>query len=113
EAFEKGVLFALGTDAGTPGNLHGETAQELRFMVENVGMTHVQALQTATINGARAIQREETIGSIEVGKFADIVICKKDPTKDVTILENLSNISHVVKDGKVMVENGKIVYFSK
>jgi len=82
-------------------------------MVENVGMTHVQALQTATINGARAIQREETIGSIEVGKFADIVICKKDPTKDVTILENLSNISHVVKDGKVMVENGKIVYFSK
>ncbi|MHA1356130.1 MAG: amidohydrolase family protein [Candidatus Heimdallarchaeota archaeon] len=113
EAFEKGVLFALGTDAGTPGNFHGETAQELRFMVENVGMTHVQALQTATINGARAIQREETIGSIEVGKFADIVICKKDPTKDVTILENLSNISHVVKDGKVMVENGKIVYFSK
>ncbi|MHA1366316.1 MAG: amidohydrolase family protein [Candidatus Heimdallarchaeota archaeon] len=111
--FEKGVLFALGTDAGTPGNFHGETAQELRFMVENVGMTHVQALQTATINGARAIQREETIGSIEVGKFADIVICKKDPTKDVTILENLSNISHVVKDGKVMVENGKIVYFSK
>jgi len=111
-AFEKGVLIALGTDAGTPGNYHGDATQELRYMVENVGMTHTQALQTATIHGARAIQREENIGSIEVGKFADIIICKKDPTKDVTILENVNNLSHVIKDGKVMVENGKITYFS-
>ena len=81
-------------------------------MVEFVGMNNIQALQCATIQSARAIKMEEKIGSIEKGKLADIVICKKDPTKDVTILEDLKNITQVIKDGKIMVENGKITYFS-
>jgi len=110
-AFNKGVLFALGTDAGTPGNFHGTTATEITNMVVNVGMTPVQALQTATIQSARAIKMDDKIGSIEKGKLADLVICNTDPLNDITTLENPVNFSHVIKDGKIMAEKGKITYF--
>ena len=111
-AFEKGVQIAIGTDAGTPGNFHGKTGTEVKFMVENVGMTPVQAMQAATIEGAKAIWMEEKIGSIEVGKIADIVVANKNPLEDISVVENYKNFSHVIKDGIVMVEKGKIVYFS-
>lgn len=112
-AFRRGVKIALGTDAGTPGNFHGETAQEIRYMVENVGMSTSQALQTATIEGARAIKLEEKIGSIELGKIADIVVCDKNPLEDISILEDLRNIIHVIKDGIIMAQKGKLTYFPK
>ncbi|MBN1328051.1 MAG: amidohydrolase family protein [Candidatus Heimdallarchaeota archaeon] len=111
-AFNKGVLFAIGTDAGTPGNFHGTTATEITNMVVNVGMLPEQALQTATIQSARAIKMAEKIGSIEPGKLADILICNTNPIKDITTLENPLNFSYVIKDGKIMVEKGKIVYFN-
>jgi imidazolonepropionase-like amidohydrolase len=112
-AFKKGVPIALGTDAGTPGNYHGETAQEIRYMVENVGMSTTQALQTATIESAKAIRLDETIGSLEVGKLADITICDKNPIEDITVLENINNIGYVIKDGIVMAKKGKLTYFPR
>ncbi|MHA1419993.1 MAG: amidohydrolase family protein, partial [Candidatus Heimdallarchaeaceae archaeon] len=111
-AFEKGVKIAIGTDAGTPGNYHGNTGNEVRLMVEDVGMTPTQALQAATIEGAKAIWMDEQIGSIEKGKFADLLICNQNPIEDINRITNYKNFSHVIKDGKVMVKNGKIVYFS-
>ncbi|NHJ48167.1 MAG: amidohydrolase family protein [Asgard group archaeon] len=110
-AFKKGVLIALGTDAGTPGNYHGETAQEIRYMVENVGMSTTQALQTATIESAKAIQLDDKIGSIEIDKIADITICDKNPFDDVSVLEKIKNISYVIKDGIIMAQKGKLTYF--
>jgi len=110
-AFKKGVKIAIGTDAGTPGNFHGHTGSEVKYMVENVGMTPVQALQAATIEGARACSIEEKIGSLEVGKLADIVISKKNPLEEISVLEKPINFTHVIKDGMVMVEKGKITYF--
>ncbi|MHA2357421.1 MAG: amidohydrolase family protein [Candidatus Heimdallarchaeaceae archaeon] len=111
-AFEKGVKFAIGTDAGTPGNFHGNTGNEVKLMVDHVGMTPIQALQAATIEGAKAIWMEEKIGSIEKGKIADIVICDKNPIEDINAVTNQLNFSHVIKDGKVMAKKGKITYFS-
>ncbi|MCG3225655.1 MAG: amidohydrolase family protein [Candidatus Heimdallarchaeota archaeon] len=111
-AFEKGVKFAIGTDAGTPGNFHGNTGHELQFMVEDIGMTPVQALQAATIEGAKAIWLEDKIGSIEKGKLADIVICEKNPLEDITAITDVSSLSHVIKDGIVMAKSGAVTYFS-
>jgi imidazolonepropionase-like amidohydrolase len=110
-AFKKGVPIALGTDAGTPGNYHGETAQEIRYMVENVGMSPSKALQVATIESAKAIQLENQIGSIEVDKIADITICEKNPFDDISVLEKWKNISYVIKDGIIMAQKGKLTYF--
>ena len=75
-------------------------------------MTPIQALQAATIEGARAIWMDEKIGSIEEGKLADLLICNQNPIEDINQITNYKNFSHVIKDGKIMVENGKIVYFS-
>jgi imidazolonepropionase-like amidohydrolase len=111
-AFEKGVKFAIGTDAGTPGNYHGNTGHELQFMVEDIGMTPVQALQAATIEGAKAIWLEDQIGSIEKGKLADIVVCDKNPLENIRYITDISSISHVIKDGVIMARNGAITYFS-
>ncbi len=110
--FEKGVKIAVGTDAGTPANFHGTTGTEVRFMVENVGMTPTQALQAATIVGAQCVHLDDKIGVIEKGKIADIVISNKNPLDDISVVENPKNFSHVIKDGKIMVEKGIITYFS-
>jgi len=110
-AFEKGVKIAIGTDAGTPGNFHGRTGEEVKFMVDYIGMTPSQALQAATIEGAKAIWLDDKIGSIEVNKLADLVICSKNPLEDISVIANPQNFTHVIKDGKIMVEKGKITYF--
>ena len=111
-AFEKGVPLAIGTDAGTPGNPHGTTAYEIIYMIENLGMTSTQALQAATIQAAKAIKMEKSIGSIEAEKFADLIICKRNPINEISILKDPKNLLYVIKDGKIMVENGKITYFN-
>ncbi len=111
-AFEKGVKIAIGTDAATPGNFHGCTGLEVKLMVDDYGMTPVQAMQAATIEGARAIWLDDKIGSIEKGKFADIVISDKNPLENIDVVTDPKNFSHVIKDGKVMVERGRITYFS-
>ncbi|NPE09187.1 MAG: amidohydrolase family protein [Asgard group archaeon] len=111
-AFERGVKIAVGTDAGTPGNFHGTTGTEIKYMVENVGMTPAQALQAATIVGAKCVHLDDKIGVIEKGKMADIVISNKNPLEDISVVENPKNFSHVIKDGKIMVEKGVITYFS-
>ncbi|MHA2278259.1 MAG: amidohydrolase family protein [Candidatus Kariarchaeaceae archaeon] len=107
-AFEKGVKIALGTDSGTPGNHHGTTAQEITLMVKEVGMTPIQAIQSATIEAAKAIKLSEITGSIETGKFADLVVVNGNPTDDVSILENRENLEYVIRDGVVMAKKGKI-----
>ncbi|MDH5404018.1 MAG: amidohydrolase family protein [Candidatus Heimdallarchaeota archaeon] len=106
-AFEKGVNFALGTDAPVGGE-HCHSAKELGLMVSNVGMTPIQAIQTATINAARAIRREESLGSIEVGKIADFVVLNQNPLDNIAVLEDLNNLRYVVKDGTIMAESGKL-----
>jgi imidazolonepropionase-like amidohydrolase len=110
-AFNKGVRFAIGTDAGTPGNHHGQTASEIKNMVENVGMTPSQALQAATIESAKAIKMDDRVGSFEQGKFADVVVCNVNPLEEISILEDSKNFAYVIKDGKIMVEHGQLTYF--
>ncbi|MFX0008581.1 MAG: amidohydrolase family protein [Candidatus Hermodarchaeota archaeon] len=110
-AFEKGVLFAIGTDAGTPGNPHGSTTFEIINMINNVGMTTTQALQAATLQASKAIRMDNKIGSIEEGKFADIIICNGNPIEDISVLTEPNNLLYVIKDGIIMVERGKITYF--
>jgi imidazolonepropionase-like amidohydrolase len=111
-AFEKGVPFAIGTDAGTPGNPHGSTTSEIINMIHNVGMTTIQALQAATSQASKAIKMEDKIGSIEEGKFADLIVCNGNPIENISILKESKNILYVIKDGIIMAERGKITYFN-
>src|SRR5579859_7407082 len=84
KAFDAGVKIAFGTDAAV--YPHGLNAHEFAVYVK-LGMTPVQAIQTATVNAADLLGWKQ-IGSIEPGNYADIVAVNGDPTKDVTLLEN-------------------------
>ena len=98
-AIEEGVNIALGTDQlpHEPNDGTTATAREAQYYVE-AGMTPLQALRSATIETARLLEAEDEIGSLEQGKYADIVAVDKDPAQDIKALRN---ILLVMKDGKV------------
>src|SRR5215469_84965 len=85
KAFDAGVKIAFGTDAAV--YPHGLNAREFAVYVK-LGMTPLQAIQTATVNAADLLGWSDRIGSLEAGKYADIIAVNGDPTKDVTLLEN-------------------------
>jgi len=95
-AFASGVKVAFGTDAAV--YPHGLNAHEFNEYV-HMGMTPLQAIQTATVNAADLLGWSDRVGTIEAGKYADIVAVSADPTKDVTTLEH-----------PVFVMKGGVVY---
>lgn len=97
-----GVKIAMGTDLGFDPEM-GTNAKELAIYVE-LGMSAMEALQTATINGARAIKMESDIGSIDVGKFADIIAIDGDPTVNIVCLQEKKNIQLVMKEGRTYAD---------
>src|SRR5690349_14721661 len=85
KAFDAGVKVAFGTDAAV--YPHGLNGHEFAVYVR-MGMSPLQAIQTATVNAADLLGWSDRIGSLETGKFADVVAVNGDPTKDVTLLQN-------------------------
>jgi imidazolonepropionase-like amidohydrolase len=95
-AFKMGVPVAFGTDAAV--YPHGLNAREFAVYVK-LGMTPVQAIQTATVHASKLLGLEESIGAIESGKYADLIAVDGDPTKDVTELER---VKWVMKGGAIV-----------
>ncbi|WP_235364959.1 metal-dependent hydrolase family protein [Sphingomonas sp. ERG5] len=85
-AFAAGVKVAFGTDTGV--SRHGENAQEFALMVK-AGLTPAAAIRAATIDAADLLGRKDQLGSLEPGKFADIIAVTEDPLADVTRLERV------------------------
>ena len=77
--------IALGTDAGVIP--HGANAREFFLMVDWGGMTNMEAIQAGTLNGARLLGWDKNLGSLTVGKWADIVAVSGDPLKDIHAME--------------------------
>ena len=96
KAIKMGVKLAYGTDiGGYDWNL--AQAKDFTYFVQ-WGLSPVQAIQTATTTAAELLGMQGKIGEIKEGAFADIIALKKDPTKDITALQN---VDWVMKDGKV------------
>jgi imidazolonepropionase-like amidohydrolase len=96
KAFAAGVKVAFGTDAAV--YPHGLNAHEFAVYVR-LGMTPLQAIQTATIHGADLLGWSDKIGTLEPGKWADLIAVDGDPLKDVTTLEH---VKFVMKSGEVV-----------
>ncbi len=96
--YKAGGKIAMGTDAGTPFNIHGENAMELSYMVD-CGMTPTDALIASTANG-HDLMRLKDRGRIKVGNKADMLIVNGDPTEDILMAADSSNHRLVVKNGK-------------
>ena len=95
KAYQRGVKIATGTDAGVVP--HGKNYREVERFVE-LGMTNADALKAGTINSADLIDKSDELGTIEVGKIADIIAVSGNP---LTEIKDIENIVFVMKDGRV------------
>jgi imidazolonepropionase-like amidohydrolase len=95
-AMKAGVKIAFGTDAGGF-DWKINPAKEFSSMVK-FGMTPAQAIRAATSTAAQLLGMQDTLGTIEAGKFADIVAVPGDPLSDVTVMEK---VDFVMKNGEV------------
>jgi imidazolonepropionase-like amidohydrolase len=102
EGFERaaraGVRIAYGTDAGV--YPHGGNAKQFAYMIK-YGLTPMEAIQAATVNAAELLGWPDRIGSLEPGRFADLIAVEGDPLADVTVLERVRFVmkgGHVVKN---------------
>ena len=102
-AYQAGVKIAMGTDQGTPLNVPSNIVQEIRLMAEN-GMSPEEALSSATRIAAEALGLGDQIGTIEPGKYADILALDGDPLSN---LNSLENVAWVMKEGKIVYREYK------
>lgn len=101
-AMQAGVKIALGTDAAV--YPHGLNAHELDVYVNQLGMTPLEALQTATVNAADLMNWTAKTGTLEPGKWADIIAVDANPLDDVRVLEN---VKFVMKAGVIYKNESK------
>ena len=102
-AREAGVRIAMGTDAGTPFNTHGHNLGELERLVER-GFTPMEALEAGTRIASEVLGLESQIGTIDVGKLADLVVVEGNPMDDVGVLLSEEAVHLVMQGGKLVKE---------
>ncbi|MDH3620062.1 MAG: amidohydrolase family protein [Gammaproteobacteria bacterium] len=95
KAHKAGVNVAYGTDSGI--SPHGTNAQEALLMVE-AGMSEMDVIIAATVNAADLIDMSDSIGTLETGKFADLIAVDSSPLQNI---EELLDVDFVMKGGKV------------
>jgi len=106
ETFQKmykaGVKIAMGTDMGFEPDM-GSNAGELEIYVK-LGMKPMDAILTATRNAAQALKMGNDIGTIEKGRFVDLIAVDGDPLKNISVLQQKKNIKLVMKEGKIYAD---------
>ncbi len=95
KAYQSGIKIAFGTDSGV--SAHGDNGLEFELMVE-AGMKPIEAIRSATQSAANLLKVNDILGTIEVGKLADLVAVKGNPLEQISLLQN---VSFVMRDGLV------------
>ena len=99
KAYNRGVNIAFGTDVGV--QAHGTNWKEFVYMVQ-YGMPMMTAIKSATMETAKLLRIEEDLGSLEVGKIADIIAIDGNPLEDPSVMKN---VVFVMKEGEVFKQN--------
>lgn len=102
-----GVPLVVGDDFGVGWMPHGDYARELAAYVD-VGIDPLAVIRWATVNGAALMGRSEELGSIEVGKLADLLVVDGDPIADIAVLQDRSKLAAIMKDGSFVVNDLKV-----
>ena len=98
--YKAGGKIAMGTDAGTPFNIHGDNCQELQYMVD-LGISNSDALKISTANAADLMVMEDR-GQIVEGFYADMLIVSGNPADDISAVANQENHRSVIKNGSAV-----------
>lgn len=104
-AHAAGINIALGTDFGNDdpaGNTDFSFIGREFEAITQCGFSNMEAIQIGTINGARCMEKEDQLGSLTAGKFADIVICEGDPVRDIQMLGHEKHVRMVMKGGELV-----------
>ena len=102
-AFDAGVPLLTGSESGFSLTPYGDWHyRELQVFVEDLGMTPLQAINSATEQGARALKLEGELGCIAPGYLADILIFNGEPEKTITQLGEQERFRYIIKDGGVV-----------
>jgi len=97
---EAGIRILVGGDYGLNITPHGTYAKDLEYYVNHFGFTNAEALHSATRLGGIAMHPDGSLGTLEEGKLADLVVIDGNPLEDITILQDHDRIVSVMKDGK-------------
>jgi imidazolonepropionase-like amidohydrolase len=95
KAYKAGVKIAYGTDSGV--SKHGDNAREAALMVK-AGMPEMEVIKSATVNAADLLDMSSSLGTIEAGKFADIIAVDGSP---LDAIEEVLDVDFVMKGGRV------------
>lgn len=100
QAVQSGVKIAMGTDCGWGPCEHGANAKELELMARN-GTSPMDAIRASTQAAAQALHLGEHLGTLEPGKWADLLVVADDPLTDLTVLQQAERIALVMKGGVI------------
>ena len=107
-AWDRGVTIALGSDCGIPRlTPHGDNARELALFVDLVRVPSLDVIGLATRNGALALGISDSIGTLEPGKLADVLVVDGDPLREIGVLFDKTRLRYVLKEGEVVARDGK------
>ena len=101
-AFESGVPIVAGGDAGLTHFPQGSCAEEAVSYVEIIGMSSRDSLRTLTVNVARLLGILDDVGTVDVGKRADLLVIDGNPLDDVSLLQRADLRRFVLLDGDVV-----------
>jgi imidazolonepropionase-like amidohydrolase len=97
-AIAAGVRIAMGTDSGV--GHHGSNAEELQLMVE-AGMSPMDAIVASTKTASECIHMQADVGTLEAGKYADLLMVDGDPLEDIALLQNKARLSLIMQGGRI------------
>ena len=101
---QSGILIGCGIDAGMPFNYFGGNYREYEIM-KRAGFTNIEIIRCATINNAKILRLEDKTGSLETGKYADMVVLNDNPLDDI---QTLRKPQMVFKQGSLMFSAGNL-----
>jgi imidazolonepropionase-like amidohydrolase len=93
------LTIAMGTDAGMPDDHFGDNYRDLEYMV-NWGLTPMEAITAGTLNAAKSLAIEDKVGTVEAGKYADLIVLNRNPLDDVRNIG--SSLRHVILNGVIV-----------
>ena len=99
EANREGLRIVVGDDYGVIGIPHGAYADELELYVKQLGIPALDVIRWATKHGAASVDADDELGTVEVGKRADLLVVDGDPVADITCLKDRDKLLAIVKDG--------------
>lgn len=89
---QAGIPIVVGTDAGNPGTLHGISIYDELEAMQDAGISAEDLIVAATRNGAMAMQRLDDFGTLESGKFANLIILEENPSEDISNMRSLTDV---------------------